>query len=90
MSTQKHTDGPWKFRFESIDSEWAIVTTASGSIIANVNSDLRQKANARLIAAAPDLLAALKKVLTMTEGIAPLGSFGEQARAAIAKAEAAQ
>ena len=63
MSTQKHTSGPWKFSFESIDSEWAIVTTASGSIIANVNSNQRQKANARLIAAAPDLLAALQETL---------------------------
>jgi Asp/Glu/hydantoin racemase len=86
MSTQKHTDGPWKFRFESIDPEWAIVTTASGSIIANVNSDQRQKANARLIAAAPDLLAALKNAVAFPIS----GNWYEEAAAAIAKAEAEQ
>jgi hypothetical protein len=86
MSTQKHTDGPWKFSFESIDSEWAIVTTASGSIIANVNSDQRQKANSRLIAAAPDLLAALKNAVAFPIS----GNWYEEAAAAISKAEAAQ
>ena len=55
-----HTPGPWSFTFESVDPEWAIVTIPGGLIIANVNSDHRQVANARLIAAAPDMLAALK------------------------------
>jgi hypothetical protein len=95
MSTQKHTSGPWKFSFESIDSEWAIITTASGSIISNVNSDQRQKANARLIAAAPELLAALKQCLLIVDVFMRVsGGEGDiaamNARAAIAKAEAEQ
>jgi hypothetical protein len=90
MSTQKHTDGPWKFRFESIDQEWAIVTTASGSIIANVNSDHHQKANAHLIASAPDLLWMLKRLTAEGEyGQLPLLTL-QQAREVISKAEGAQ
>ena len=54
----KHTPGPWKFSFESIHPEWAIVTTGGGAVVANVNADHRQEANASLIAAAPDLLEA--------------------------------
>ncbi len=34
-----HTPTPWKYTQESIDPEWAIVTDASGHIIANVNSE---------------------------------------------------
>lgn len=100
MSTQKHTSGPWKFSFESIDSEWAIVTTASGSIIANVNSDQRQKANARLIAAAPELLSALKGAASAISRALPFlpadteahfsGEWLAEIREAIAKAEAEQ
>jgi len=94
MSTQKHTSGPWKFSFESIDSEWAIVTTASGSIIANVNSDQRQKANARLIAAAPELLAALKESLANLEYLGlrdnKLPGMMQRINYAIAKAEGVQ
>lgn len=94
MSTQKHTDGPWKFRFESIDQEWAIVTTASGSIIANVNSDHHQKANARLIAAAPDLIHALRGMVCLYEVMNARNPYTDsrplEALAAIAKAEVAQ
>lgn len=56
----QHTPGPWAVSCESVDDEWAVVTTPGGAVIANVNADHRQDANARLIAAAPDLLAALK------------------------------
>jgi hypothetical protein len=88
MSTQKHTDGPWHITKENTAQHFFTfikVRDAHDGVIAGMH--VNDEANARLIAAAPDLLAALKKVLTMTEGVAPLGSFGEQARAAIAKAE---
>jgi hypothetical protein len=48
-------------------------------------SDAEILANARLIAAAPDLLEALKDVLPELESIGPLEKF-ERARAAIARA----
>lgn len=60
MTTQNHTPGPWKYSFESVDPEWAVVhNTLGGPVIANVNADHRQEANARLIAAAPAMLEAL-------------------------------
>lgn len=51
------TPGPLVVSFESVDPEWCVVTTTGGAVIANVNADHRQQANARLIAAAPDLAA---------------------------------
>lgn len=56
----EHIPGPWSCCQESIDPEWWIVTIRGGLIVANVNAHFRQEANARLIAAAPDLLAALQ------------------------------
>ena len=59
------TPGPWGFCFQSVDPEWAIVSTAGGSVIANVNADCRQNANARLIAAAPDMYAAASEIIRL-------------------------
>jgi Flp pilus assembly secretin CpaC len=58
------TQGPWKIEHQSIDPLWHIVTAQGGRIVANVHIEAgnpRDLANARLIAAAPDMLAALKK-----------------------------
>lgn len=88
MSEFSPTPGPWKFSFEGVDPEWAIVTNAHGLIVANVNADSRQEANARLIAAAPELLEALRGVVAMQYSKPSfLAASMEQARAAIAKAE---
>ncbi len=72
----KHTPGPWKREIRSVlipiaPYEWA--EAYGGSI-----------ANARLIAAAPDLLEALKGVLRVADR--KTDEF-DAARAAIAKAE---
>lgn len=83
-NSTKHTPGPWKFSFESINPEWAIVTTMGGAVVANVNADHRQEANARLIAAAPDLLEALRNFTDGREITYPAALV--QARAALAKA----
>lgn len=63
----KHTPGPWKCGQESVDPEWWIVTIEGGLIVANVNAHFCQEANARLIAAAPDMLAVLKQVVAQIE-----------------------
>ena len=92
MTDQHHTPAPWMFSFQSVDPEWAVVTTPGGAVIANVNADTRQDANARLISAAPDLLAILQ---TLTNAMPKNGGTvrfdGDElaaARAAIAKATA--
>lgn len=106
MSTQPapmaHTPGPWSYRWETEARDWAIVTDANGSIVANVNTEtgpdassapatrqMPAEANARLIAAAPDLLEALTSSLELLEHHYPKPARNGQiarARAAIAKA----
>jgi len=69
---KKHTDGPWKMvAYEDIDR--VVIENEAGSEIAEVNGAdnnsvffLPRKENARLIAAAPDLLDACKAVISNT------------------------
>jgi hypothetical protein len=84
MST--HTPGPWGYTYDG-SSTWSIGPEADpqdGSVASIFDrKDERARANARLIAAAPDLLAALKYLLE-------LGGDDDRriaAEAAIAKAE---
>jgi len=84
----KHTPGPWTFVHEGgidggyfIDAKEDVVVLPRGRLT---------EADARLIAAAPDLLAALKLLVAFGEGsFAQAVGAWEQARAAIAKAEGA-
>lgn len=105
MSTP-HTPGPWEIRHESTDPEWAVVVATGGRIVANVNAEtgpdipplvstkMPRDANARLIAAAPDLLEALQRTVEALEYWLPRHGDPEgansammvNARATIAKA----
>lgn len=83
----KHTPGPWNTR-PAAASGAIIIQTAVSDIVAFVHhSPLQRDANASLIGAAPDLLAAIEAMLPMYSG-----QFGEDceevitAREAIAKA----
>lgn len=84
----KHTPGPW---VKGVMSDY-VAKSASGEIIAELPcskaSSEERAANARLIAAAPDLLGALKRAMNelaqCTQGD---GCNYCLARAAIAKAE---
>jgi len=98
MSTQKHTEGPWKSNYPLITAQGDMALTVAVVLSrednkARIDSAAKTKdeamANARLIAAAPDLLSAL---------IAMMNRYGDKtehsfcdasiaARAAIAKAE---
>jgi len=86
-----HTPGPWTYWPKSAYPDGVISQDATTTHIAvpvfhpDVN---RTTANARLIAAAPDLLEALTNVadLLITTGYGNTRE-GQQARAAIAKAE---
>lgn len=60
MSTAKHTPGPWRVAY----SKFSIVETPDGAKVAeckNLTGLVNLQANARLIAAAPELLEALRK-----------------------------
>lgn len=93
--SEKHTSGPWQFYADvpSTDPNWHIVTNASRMrVLANVHIEPGNEmdlANARLIAAAPDLLAALKEcdeaMAYMSEYDIPI-LLPERVKTAIAKA----
>ena len=82
-----HAPGKWAYSFESVDPEWAVVTTSDGTVIANVNAHGRQEENARLIAAAPELLEALQFIREHGEEFSELAA--KKAIAAINKATGA-
>ena len=91
MSEQKHTPGPW---YSADDDHCHIRRDSDDAVIAEVFEDdghcdpvhcrpLPSRANARLIAAAPDLLEALQYLCEVSH-TDPRGF--DAARAAIAKA----
>ncbi len=84
MST--HTLGPWRMAGQGKNKQLPIV--ADGKIIAAIR-DWGTLGDARLIAAAPELLAACKAVAALSDGQgrANLLEVAGTARAAIAKAE---
>ena len=82
----KHTPGPWKW-------DYAVSIKAEAGLVALVYSPPKHDdlgANASLIAAAPDLLAALQSIAALDDGDnAQLWDFAAEfdaARAAISKA----
>ena len=90
---EQHTPGPWELRHFGQGTRVGI--TADGHGIATLDHTENQEANARLIAAAPALLAALERLSAgMWEGVRgedytnPLvyGEQVKQARKAIALA----
>lgn len=98
----KHTPGPWKFgselmpevfgdKFHISQQEGAPYTENYSDVATTISGELIevQEANARLIAAAPDLLVALQDILNEFDN--QVTNYGDQpcqsnARAAIAKA----
>jgi len=75
MSAGTHTPGPW--RVGPVDD--TVVTDADGKEVAAIDGDYnspdewpRMEANARLIAAAPELLDALKRLIEPSPGVAKL------------------
>ena len=86
----KHTPGPWIIGKQ--DHDVITVDTANGTAICDVYVDSDDRpANANLIAAAPDLLAALvrleRMVSKMRQTLDDIDPALEPARAAIAKAK---
>jgi hypothetical protein len=85
----KHTPGPWDYwsGYNPCDRIEAQVTAEGGDIvIASYNHLIAEgEANAKLIAAAPELLECLNNMLDHFEGNIPLWLF-EKSESAIAKA----
>ncbi|MCP1243011.1 hypothetical protein [Acetobacter lambici] len=89
MSEAKFTPGPWRVRFGNIGH----VTAENGALVSKcqrLTSLCNLQANARLIAAAPDLYGALERVVNVSAEIAPEAQDANvfaDARAALAKAQ---
>lgn len=96
MSAQ-HTPGPWTL--DDRGCKFIVHKTGDGYITRDIcrmdgstMAAFAQEANARLIAAAPELLESLQEVTFLLEALLKLrgepspGSIGAKARAAIAKA----
>jgi hypothetical protein len=96
MSTQ-HTNGPWKLLEVGENKRFCPADKDNQSILTieeegrSLFACVYEEADARLIAAAPELLEALKNMLPennrLDEHFRPTFATCEEARAAIAKAE---
>lgn len=95
MSGVKHTPGPLAI-FPERDRQWLWVMDELGTkrvarVVLYDGLEDEMEANARLIAAAPDLLEALEALLRVeTEWGDPTGPEWDNARAAIARARGEQ
>lgn len=94
MTTQTHTPGPWTF--DRLGGGWGCIIRNGAPAkdtfrIAELAESPQIEANARLIAAAPDLLAALQDLMEFWDAGTPVHPGAEvvsQAREAISKATA--
>ena len=89
LKDAKHTPGPWQIGYPGVKSQGNYIADCD---VSYVFPDDEKRANARLIAAAPDLLAALERCLPFVDRIrAMTGGDGDltakNARAAIAAAK---
>lgn len=91
----KHTQGPWQYAFEGGTVAFILeadgTTVAKMSVTENSTAHRTLHANARLIAAAPDLLEALEtcEAFLLSAGFASSDAYAK-ASAAIAKATGEQ
>lgn len=87
--TTKHTPGPWRYEAgRDGRPPYVIRGTEGGFVVVGMTAD-RQEADARLIAAAPELLQALEAIVN-DPYVAALGSLGMRAKRVIAKARGEQ
>ena len=93
--SSKHTPGPWRLQLKDkfTDHPFVVRGEQGGFCVLGL-SDEAEKADARLIAAAPDLLEALKNLVERIDKNGGIGEYKtdpvfviKYARSAIAKAE---
>lgn len=99
MNNAQHTPGPWRYKTDEFgdfiihptDHMLAIAVVVNGAFRIALGKSSQIEANARLIAAAPDLLAFAKATADAYDDSWREGCqerlIGDAARAAIAKAE---
>ena len=89
MTQGKHTPGPWQYTPTNTEHVSHIIRASDGFGVATATPQGRATArNARLIAAAPDMLEALKSLVSAnnsTDGMAMRKAW-DNARAVIARA----
>jgi hypothetical protein len=93
MEERKHTPGPWRWHAED-GPQWflgpGVLIVEDGMTDGTPGGDSIDRANAHLIAAAPELLEALKRcqnfIANTEREMGETLECGETARAAIAKA----
>jgi hypothetical protein len=88
--TDKHTPGPWELIAPHQTSGWGLCVGSGEQITARIPAYAGREADARLIAAAPDLLEALKAMLEVCYDLErddATVTAVSAARAAIASAE---
>ena len=94
QEASRATSGPWLMVRGSVTDPWTI-QASSGDVVARTaaaRNNETENANARLIAAAPDLADALQRVYRVMDGLDVLDTAAEKAslieevRAALAKA----
>lgn len=84
MSESKHTPGPWQVQHNDSHRSWCVVS-ACGDGVTGWARVCQSEADARLIAAAPDLLEACRAIANCEFMVSR--AAGEKVLAAIAKAE---
>jgi len=81
----EHTPGPWKLTRAFGINEWSISGKLyAGRFIGTARNQQEAEANARLVAAAPELLETLKEVIRLSDRKV---DEWDRAKEAIAKAE---
>ncbi|MDE2107144.1 MAG: hypothetical protein KGL39_58605 [Patescibacteria group bacterium] len=88
MSNDAHSPGPWTY--DGPPDNIIVWCGPDHRVAFIMTSDGPAEANARLIAAAPDLLASLKRAHEMLEQLGDLPAMRADMAAAIARAEGAQ
>jgi hypothetical protein len=90
-TSASHTPGPWETSALSDGTQWTVCGPDGGDMIADLTGNPNEENDARLISAAPELLAVLVRVTNELEhggaSMTAIRSMVQDARAAIAKAD---
>ena len=84
MSADKFTPGPWEFEEHQLSEGYSCIVYAANGM--RVGTDYLGRADAALIAAAPDLYSALERIVLLHANFSTAPAW-QAARAALAKAK---